>query len=208
MGTGTVRDVLAAIDQISGTTNPSTIDPTTGAITLNDNTGSLTITSSVPSDVAVLGFSGSAITTPTRCQATLRPATASRSPAQPATRRSRSIIPPPAAPPASANDYRPGDRDCRDLLTTIDTLNGNTAKPSSVSSPAPSRWTPVPRTIFRSPAARLDGPRSDSSRQSRRHVLAAAPRSGRRHRQRPDGVHQRKHQRRRGNGLQCGGNAG
>ncbi|WP_159008670.1 flagellar hook-basal body complex protein [Bradyrhizobium sp. S69] len=63
---GTVQDILTAIDQISGTsatTAPSTISGT-GAITLNDNAGNLTITSSPASDLAVLGFSGSSITTP------------------------------------------------------------------------------------------------------------------------------------------------
>jgi flagellar hook protein FlgE len=63
---GTVQDVLTAIDQISGTsttTAPSTISGT-GAITLNDNAGNLTITSSPASDLAVLGFSGTSITTP------------------------------------------------------------------------------------------------------------------------------------------------
>jgi flagellar hook protein FlgE len=56
--TGTVGDVLAAIDQISGTTNASTINPTTGAITLNDNVGSLSITGSPSGAMAALGFSG------------------------------------------------------------------------------------------------------------------------------------------------------
>jgi flagellar hook protein FlgE len=63
---GTVQDVLTAIDQISGTstaTAKSTVSAT-GAITLNDNVGNLTITSSPASDLAVLGFSGSSITTP------------------------------------------------------------------------------------------------------------------------------------------------
>jgi flagellar hook protein FlgE len=56
--TGTVGDVLTAIDQITGTTNASTINPTTGAITLNDNVGSLSITGSPSGDLAALGFSG------------------------------------------------------------------------------------------------------------------------------------------------------
>jgi flagellar hook protein FlgE len=63
---GTVQDVLTAIDQISGTsttTAPSTVS-SSGAITLNDNAGNLTITSSPASDLAVLGFSGTSITTP------------------------------------------------------------------------------------------------------------------------------------------------
>jgi flagellar hook protein FlgE len=62
--TGSVGDVLTAIDQITGTTNASTIDATTGAITLNDNVGSLSITGSPANAMAALGFSG-AITPPT-----------------------------------------------------------------------------------------------------------------------------------------------
>lgn len=58
---GTVGQLLAAIDQISTTTAPSTISGT-GAITLNDNSGNLKITSS--SSLGVLGFSGTSITTP------------------------------------------------------------------------------------------------------------------------------------------------
>jgi flagellar hook protein FlgE len=56
--TGTVGDVLTAIDQITGTTNASTINATTGAITLNDNVGSLSITGSPAGAMAALGFSG------------------------------------------------------------------------------------------------------------------------------------------------------
>ena len=61
--TGTVGDVLTAIDQITGTTNASTINATTGAITLNDNVGSLSIRGSPANAMAALGFSG-AITPP------------------------------------------------------------------------------------------------------------------------------------------------
>jgi flagellar hook protein FlgE len=56
--TGTVGDLLTAIDGITGTTNPSTVDPTTGAITINDNVGALSITTSNQTDFASLGFSG------------------------------------------------------------------------------------------------------------------------------------------------------
>jgi flagellar hook protein FlgE len=58
LATGTVGDILTAIDQITGTTNASTIDPTTGAVTLNDNVGSLSITGTPASAMAALGFTG------------------------------------------------------------------------------------------------------------------------------------------------------
>jgi flagellar hook protein FlgE len=61
LGTGTVQDVLTAIDQISGTTAASSI--TNGKITLSDNVGSLSITSSSTNDIAALGFTGTSITT-------------------------------------------------------------------------------------------------------------------------------------------------
>jgi flagellar hook protein FlgE len=63
LGTGTVQDVLTAIDQISGTTTASTISAS-GVITLNDNAGSLSITSSNSSALGALGFSATTITTP------------------------------------------------------------------------------------------------------------------------------------------------
>jgi flagellar hook protein FlgE len=55
LGTGTVQDVLTAIDQISGTTTPSTIAG--GVITLNSGTTSdLNVTSSDPAALAALGL--------------------------------------------------------------------------------------------------------------------------------------------------------
>jgi flagellar hook protein FlgE len=66
LGTGSVQDVLTAIDEISGTTIPSTVSAG-GAITLTDNTGSLSITTSgapATAALAALGFSGGAVTTP------------------------------------------------------------------------------------------------------------------------------------------------
>ena len=56
----TVGSVLTAIDQITGTANPSTIDPTTGAITLHTGTTSnLTITAGgTPSAATALGALG------------------------------------------------------------------------------------------------------------------------------------------------------
>ncbi|WP_213770168.1 flagellar hook-basal body complex protein [Bradyrhizobium sp. dw_78] len=68
LGTGSVQDVLDAIDKISGTTTPSTISAS-GAITLNDNAGSLSITSSNSSALGALGFSASTITTPSALSA-------------------------------------------------------------------------------------------------------------------------------------------
>jgi flagellar hook protein FlgE len=62
LGTGTVQDILTAIDQISGTTVHSTVN--SGVITLNDNTGNLSITGSSSTDLAALGFTGASITTP------------------------------------------------------------------------------------------------------------------------------------------------
>lgn len=62
---GTVGDVLTAIDQISGTSATTAASAVNaGAITLNDNAGTLTITGSPSSNLAVLGFSGTSITTP------------------------------------------------------------------------------------------------------------------------------------------------
>jgi flagellar hook protein FlgE len=60
---GTVQQLLAAVDLISGTTAASTVGAT-GAITLKDNAGNLKITSSSASGLSVLGFSGTTITTP------------------------------------------------------------------------------------------------------------------------------------------------
>jgi flagellar hook-associated protein 3 FlgL len=56
LATGTVQDVLSAIDTISGTTAPSTVS-SGGAVTLNDNAGALSITGSPASALAALGFS-------------------------------------------------------------------------------------------------------------------------------------------------------
>jgi flagellar hook protein FlgE len=58
IGTGSVNDVLKAIDLITGTTNASTIS-SSGVITLNDNQGALSITSSNKNAFASLGFGAS-----------------------------------------------------------------------------------------------------------------------------------------------------
>ncbi len=65
IGTGTVQDVLTAIDQISGTTGAAGASSVSGGvITLRDNVGSLSITSTPAGDIGALGFTGSSITTP------------------------------------------------------------------------------------------------------------------------------------------------
>jgi flagellar hook-associated protein 3 FlgL len=56
VATGTVGDVLSAIDAISGTSTPSTVS-SGGVVTLNDNVGSLSVTGSPSSTLAALGFS-------------------------------------------------------------------------------------------------------------------------------------------------------
>jgi hypothetical protein len=57
LGTGTVQDVLTAIDQATGTSTPSTIDG--GAIEIHtDDAASLSITSTSSTALAALGFSG------------------------------------------------------------------------------------------------------------------------------------------------------
>ena len=65
VGTGTVSDVLAAIDAISGTSvaAPSTISG--GVVTLNDDAGPLSITSSDPATLTALGFGSSSPVTTT-----------------------------------------------------------------------------------------------------------------------------------------------
>jgi flagellar hook-associated protein 3 FlgL len=59
IGTGTVSDILSAIDAISGTSAaaPSTVS-SGGVVTLNDDAGNLSVTSSDPATLAALGFSG------------------------------------------------------------------------------------------------------------------------------------------------------
>ena len=55
LGTGSVQDILTAIDTITGTTTPSTVSG--GVITLNDNAGTVSVSSSPSGDLATLGFS-------------------------------------------------------------------------------------------------------------------------------------------------------
>jgi flagellar hook protein FlgE len=147
LGTGTVQDVLTAIDQISGTTTHSTVSGT-GAITLNDNTGSLSITSTPASDLAVLGFSGTTITTPNALSGSfvagdsIIVTTSTGTPAvngtpQKITFYNTGATPPVAAPsPAAANTtyLDLATATVGDLLSKIDTLTGNTTNASSVSS--------------------------------------------------------------------------
>jgi flagellar hook protein FlgE len=61
--TGTVQDVLTAIDQISGTSTPSTVS-SGGAIQLHDDAGDLKITGSSTSVLGVLGFASGTVTAP------------------------------------------------------------------------------------------------------------------------------------------------
>jgi flagellar hook-associated protein 3 FlgL len=56
LATATVGDVLGDIDAITGTSTPSTAS--NGVVTLNDDAGPLSVTSSNPSALAALGFSG------------------------------------------------------------------------------------------------------------------------------------------------------
>jgi flagellar hook protein FlgE len=148
--TGTVQDVLSAIDKISVTTNPSTISGT-GAITLNDNAGSLAITSTPSSDLAVLGFSGTTITTPNALSnsfvagnsITVIPS--SGFPSVNGTPQKITFINTTATPPVDAPVPAAANTTYLDLggatpatvgklLSTIDTLTGNTSTASSVSS--------------------------------------------------------------------------
>jgi flagellar hook protein FlgE len=132
---GTVGTVLSAIDQISGTTAPSTISGT-GAITLNDNVGNLAITSSPASELAVLGFSGTSITTP-NALATSYTATDTitvNTSSGPVTIAFSNGTPP--ANTATTKYLNLATANIGDLLSTIDTITGNTSAStaSSVSS--------------------------------------------------------------------------
>jgi flagellar hook-associated protein 3 FlgL len=63
VGTGTVQDVLAAIDQVTGTSTPSTIDG--GKVEINtDDAASLSITSNPPAALQALGFTSTTVTAP------------------------------------------------------------------------------------------------------------------------------------------------
>jgi flagellar hook protein FlgE len=139
LATGTVQDVLTAIDLISGTTNASTI--TGGKITLNDNAGSLVISSTPSSDLAVLGFSATApITTPNALSNSFIAG------------NSIVVTPQSGNPPVNGTPQRitfytgatptavPGTTfldlataNVGDVLSAIDTITGNTTNPSSVS---------------------------------------------------------------------------
>jgi flagellar hook protein FlgE len=127
--TGTVQSVLTAIDQISGTTTASTVSGT-GAITLKDNTGSLTITSSPSSDLAVFGFSGTSIATPNALSSsfvagntiTVTPTTG---PAQ-TIAFYNSATGGSAGGAANTTYLDLATSNIGDVLSTIDTLTGNT----------------------------------------------------------------------------------
>jgi flagellar hook protein FlgE len=135
---GTVGDVLSAIDQISGTsatTAPSTVSGT-GAITLNDNAGTLTITGSPSSNLAVLGFSGTSITTPNALASsyTAGDTISVNTAAGPVTIAFTNGTPP--ADTATTKYLNLANANVGDLLHTIDLITGNTSTStaSSVSS--------------------------------------------------------------------------
>ena len=135
---GTVQDVLTAIDQISGTntTTAKSIVSSSGAITLNDNAGNLTITSSPASDLAVLGFSGSSITTPNALASsyTATDTITVNTSTGPVTIAFSNGTPP--ANTATTKYLNLATANIGDLLSTIDTITGNTSSStaSSVSS--------------------------------------------------------------------------
>ena len=135
LNTGTVGQVLAAIDQISGTTNPSTI--TAGVVKLNDNAGSLSITGSNSSDLAALGFSGTSLTTPNALASSFTTSstitvTTSTGPETIAFYNSAAGG---SAGGATNTKYLDlATSNVGNLLSMIDTITGNTTNPSSVSS--------------------------------------------------------------------------
>jgi flagellar hook protein FlgE len=145
LATGTVQDVLTAIDLISGTTNASTI--TGGKITLNDNAGSLSISSTPSPDLAVLGFSGTAITTPNALSNSFIAGNSivvtpqSGNPPVNGTPQKITFYNTAASPavplpsPAAANTtyFDLATANVGDVLSAIDTITGNTTNPSSVS---------------------------------------------------------------------------
>ena len=134
---GTVGQLLAAVDQISGTnttTAPSTINA--GAITLNDNAGNLKITSSSSSGLAVLGFSGTSITTPNALASsyTATDTISVNTSSGPVTIAFSNGTPP--ADTATTKYLNLATANVGDLLSTIDSITQNTSAStaSSVSS--------------------------------------------------------------------------
>jgi flagellar hook protein FlgE len=130
--TGTVGDVLAAIDQISGTTVASTI--TGGVIKLNDNAGSLSITSTPSSDLAVLGFSGTSITTPNALSGSFLAGNSITITTSTGLEKITFYNSAAGGSATSANDIDLATANVGDLLSKIDSLTLNTTNPSSVSS--------------------------------------------------------------------------
>jgi flagellar hook protein FlgE len=139
LGTGTVQNILTAIDQISGTTNASTISGT-GAITLNDNAGSLSITSTPSTDIAALGFNGATITTPNALSSSFVAGNTIIVGSQTISFINSTATPPVTAPVPPAADTTYLDlggttpATTGSLLSTIDSISGNTTNPSTVSS--------------------------------------------------------------------------
>jgi flagellar hook protein FlgE len=144
--TGTIGDVLAAIDKISGTS--ATLAQSTvsgGKITLNDNAGSLSITSTPSTAFAsVLGFSGTTVTTPNALTSgfttgdtiTVTPTTGPAQTIAFYNTAANPAVPKPSPVPADTTYLDLATTNVGDLLSTIDTLNSNTSAStaSSVSS--------------------------------------------------------------------------
>jgi flagellar hook protein FlgE len=134
---GTVGDVLTAIDQISGTNSTTAASAVNaGAITLNDNAGTLTITGSPSSNLAVLGFSGTSITTPNALASsyTTGDTISVNTSAGPVTIAFTNGTPP--ADTATIKYLNLANANVGDLLSKIDSITGNTSTStaSSVSS--------------------------------------------------------------------------
>jgi flagellar hook protein FlgE len=135
---GTVGQLLSAIDTISGTnttTAASTISAA-GAITLNDSAGALTITGSPSSNLTVLGFSGSSITTPNALASsyTVGDTISVNTAAGPVTIEFTSGTPP--TDTTTTKYLNLANANVGDLLSKIDLITGNTSTStaSSVSS--------------------------------------------------------------------------
>jgi len=153
LGTGTVQDILTAIDTITGTSTPSTVSG--GVVTLNDNAGTVSVSSSPSGALAALGFSapvtaattasGTAVTTAPEVisSATALSGTGSDSltgggftAADTLTVNGQTIqfyTPPATAGSAANTSYlNTATANVGDLLSTIDSITG-TSTPSTVS---------------------------------------------------------------------------
>jgi flagellar hook-associated protein 3 FlgL len=154
LGTGTVQDILTAIDTITGTSTPSTVSG--GVVTLNDNAGTVSVSSSPAGALAALGFSSpvTAVTTASGTAVTTAPEVISSATALSGTSGSDSLAgggftagdtltvngqtiqfytPPATAGSAANTSYlNTATANVGDLLSTIDSITG-TSTPSTVS---------------------------------------------------------------------------